>query len=37
MQANDILFVPNSAGKSVGRKSLDSILNVAIGAAIYQP
>ncbi len=37
MQANDILFVPNSAGKSAGRRSLESIVNVATGVAIYRP
>lgn len=37
LQADDIVFVPNSAAKSFGRKSLDAILQVAAGAAIYRP
>jgi len=37
LQADDIVFVPNSAAKSFGRRSLDAILQVAAGAAIYHP
>jgi polysaccharide export outer membrane protein len=34
MQPNDILFVPSSAMKSAGRRTLDSIVQVATGMAI---
>jgi len=35
LAAGDILFVPASIGKSAARRSLDSILQVATGVAIY--
>jgi len=35
LAAGDILFVPSSIGKSAARRSLDSILQVATGVAIY--
>ena len=35
MQADDILFVPGSPGKSAFRRSIDAIVQVATGAAIY--
>jgi len=35
MRADDILFVPSSAGKSVARKSIESVISVATGVAIY--
>ncbi len=37
LQPEDILFVPGSATKSAGRKTLDAILQAATGAAIYRP
>ncbi|MBV9669807.1 MAG: polysaccharide biosynthesis/export family protein [Acidobacteriales bacterium] len=37
MLPDDILFVPNSAGKSAGRKSLESIVQIATGVLIYRP
>jgi polysaccharide export outer membrane protein len=35
LQANDILFVPNSAGKSAGYRAIDSIVAAATGVAVY--
>jgi polysaccharide export outer membrane protein len=35
MQADDILFVPGSPGKSAFRRSIDAIVQIATGAAIY--
>jgi polysaccharide export outer membrane protein len=35
LQADDILFIPNSAGKSAARRSLDVALQAAVGVAIY--
>jgi len=37
LQADDILFVPNSAGKSATRRGLEAILQTATGVAIYRP
>ncbi len=37
IKPNDILFVPNSAAKSAGKRSLDAIVQVATGIAIYRP
>lgn len=37
LQANDIIFVPNSAGKSAAHKTMDAILQAATGIAIYRP
>lgn len=37
MQADDILFIPNSAGKSAGRRSLESIIQITTGVLIYRP
>lgn len=37
LQADDILFVPNSAAKSAMRKGLDAVLQAATGVAIYRP
>ena len=37
LQSEDILFVPSSAAKSVARRSLDTIVQAAVGAAIYRP
>lgn len=35
MQAEDVLFVPNSKAKSAGMKTLDAIIQTATGMAIY--
>jgi polysaccharide biosynthesis/export protein len=37
LQPDDILFVPNSAAKSAGRRGLEAILQTATGVAIYHP
>lgn len=37
LQADDILFVPNSAAKSVMRRGLEAIVQAATGVAIYRP
>ena len=36
LQADDIVFVPTSAGKSASRRSLEAILQAATGVAIYR-
>lgn len=36
MQAEDILFVPASAAKTAGRRTLDAIIQTATGVAIYR-
>ncbi len=35
LQAEDIIFVPNSAAKSAGRRTLEAIIQSATGLAIY--
>jgi len=35
LQAEDVLFIPNSAAKSAARRSLEAILQTATGVAIY--
>lgn len=35
LQAEDILFVPDSMGKKIARRSVESIVGVATGMAIY--
>jgi polysaccharide export outer membrane protein len=35
LQAEDVLFIPNNAAKSIGMKTLDTILQTATGMAIY--
>jgi polysaccharide biosynthesis/export protein len=35
LQADDIIFVPNSAAKSAGKRSLDAIISTATGLIIY--
>jgi polysaccharide export outer membrane protein len=35
LQAEDIIFVPSSAAKSVGRRTLEAIVQTASGVAIY--
>jgi polysaccharide biosynthesis/export protein len=37
MQADDIVFVPNSAPKSATKRGLEAILQTATGVAIYHP
>ena len=37
LRPDDILFVPNSAAKSAGRRSLEAVVQAATGAAIYHP
>jgi polysaccharide export outer membrane protein len=34
---NDVLFVPNNAAKSWGMRTLDAMINVGTGIAIYRP
>jgi polysaccharide biosynthesis/export protein len=36
LQAEDILFIPGSAAKNVGARTLQSIVNVATGMAVYR-
>jgi polysaccharide export outer membrane protein len=36
LENEDVLFVPNSASKSAARRSLESIVQVATGLAIYR-
>jgi polysaccharide biosynthesis/export protein len=36
LQPDDILFVPNSASKSIARRSLEAIVQTATGVAIYR-
>jgi polysaccharide export outer membrane protein len=36
LQPEDIIFVPNSAAKSVGRRGLEAVLQAATGVAIYR-
>ncbi|MCU1311777.1 MAG: polysaccharide export protein [Candidatus Angelobacter sp.] len=36
LQSEDIVFVPNSAGKTAVRKSMEAILQTATGIAIYR-
>lgn len=37
LQADDIVFVPNSAARSAARKGLEAIVQTAVGVAIYRP
>jgi polysaccharide export outer membrane protein len=37
LQAEDVLFVPNSTGKTAGRSGLTTILSTLSGIAIYHP
>lgn len=37
LQADDILFVPNSAAKSAMRRGLEAVVQAATGVAIYHP
>jgi polysaccharide export outer membrane protein len=36
LQAEDIVFVPGSAAKSVGTRTLQTIVNIASGVAVYR-
>src|SRR5229473_4603714 len=36
LQAEDILFIPDSAGKNAASKSLQAILQAAVGVAVYR-
>ncbi|MGI9069881.1 MAG: SLBB domain-containing protein [Bryobacteraceae bacterium] len=36
LKAGDILFVPNSAAKSVGRKAVDAAIQLAVGVAVFR-
>lgn len=37
MLANDILFIPNSAAKSAGYRTIEAIIQVGTGVAIFRP
>ena len=37
MLPDDILFIPNSVGKSAGRRTLESIVQITTGVLIYHP
>ncbi len=37
LQADDIVFVPNSKAKSVAKKTLDAIVQIAVGLAVFGP
>jgi polysaccharide biosynthesis/export protein len=37
VQAEDIIFIPNSASKSAGKRSLEAILQAATLVAVYHP
>ncbi len=37
LQAEDILFIPSSLGKSAARRGLDAAIQTAVGVAIYRP
>jgi polysaccharide export outer membrane protein len=37
LQAADIVFVPNSTGKTVLFRSTDAVVNTAVGLAIFHP
>lgn len=37
LQANDVLFIPDSAAKSATRRGLEAVLQTATGVAIYRP
>jgi len=36
MQPDDILYVPDSLAKSTARKTLDTVIQMSLGAAIYR-
>ena len=35
LYANDVLFIPNSAAKTATRRTIDTVLQGAVGLAIY--
>ena len=37
LQADDIIFVPNSSAKSAGKRGLEAIVQMATGLAVYHP
>lgn len=37
LQPEDIIFIPTSAAKSAGKRTLEAIVQAATGAAIYRP
>jgi polysaccharide biosynthesis/export protein len=37
LQADDIIFVPNSSAKSAGKRGLEAVIQMATGLAIYHP
>ena len=37
LQGGDILFVPDSTAKRIGIRTMEAIVQVAVGAAIYRP
>jgi polysaccharide export outer membrane protein len=37
VQAEDIIFIPSSAVKGAGKRSLEAIIQAAVGVAIYHP
>lgn len=37
LQADDILFIPNSAAKSAFRRGMEAVVQAAVGVAIYHP
>ncbi len=37
LQADDIVFVPNSKGRSAAKKTLDAIVQIAVGLAVFTP
>jgi len=37
LQAEDIIFVPNNAAKTAGKRGLEAIIQAATGLAIYHP
>jgi len=37
LQAEDIIFVPNNAVKTAGKRGLEAIIQAATGLAIYHP
>ncbi len=35
LQPEDILFIPDSSAKAMGYRTVDSIMSLVVGAAIY--
>jgi polysaccharide export outer membrane protein len=36
MQAEDILFIPNSTGKAIGLRTMDAVIQIGTGVAVYR-